>query len=71
MQYRMRYRMTYRMRYPYDAISNGYPIRYRVLYSHLCLLCVLAQAAAAAAMPLALLLLLVPHARCLHRGTAG
>ena len=47
MRYRMRYRMIYRMRYPYDAISNGFPLRYRVRYSHLCLLCVLAQAAAA------------------------
>ena len=44
----MRYRMIYRMRYPYDAISNGFPLRYRVRYSHLCLLCVLAQSAAAA-----------------------
>jgi len=67
MRYRMRYRMIYRMRYPYDAISNGFPLRYRVRYSHLCLLCVLAQAAAAAMLPL--LLLLLP--RCLHRGTAG
>ena len=57
MRYRMRYRMIYRMRYPYDAISNGFPLRYRVRYSHLCLLCVLAQAAAAAMLPLLLLLL--------------
>ena len=48
MRYSMRYRMTYRMGYPNDAISNGFSLRYRVRYSHLCLLCVLAQSAAAA-----------------------